>query len=119
MLKRVHLLKLAVEEADWLLGQRDPQALGLALPQKPTVVGPPVETGCDLVDGKLPWATARRSGPDGGQDRCGRGLPGGAAMHKPSADAPPTTWLWSVQGPLIPSQKLMRLPGFQANPSCG
>ncbi|MCY4172647.1 MAG: hypothetical protein OXF25_00930 [Cyanobacteria bacterium MAG CAR3_bin_5] len=110
MLKRVHLLKLAVEE----VGQRDPQALGLALPQKPTVVGPPVETGCDLVDGKLLWATACRSGPDGGQDRCGRGLPGGAAMHKPSADAPPTTWPMVCAGAIDPQPEadaVARLPG--------
>jgi len=38
LLERVHLLKLAVEEAEWLLGQRDPQAIGLALPQQPAVV---------------------------------------------------------------------------------
>ena len=38
LLKRVHLLKLAVEEAEWLLGERDPRAIGLALPQQPAVV---------------------------------------------------------------------------------
>ena len=38
LLERVHLLKLAVEEAEWLLGERDPQAIGLALPQRPAVV---------------------------------------------------------------------------------
>ncbi|MCY3653835.1 MAG: carbohydrate kinase [Cyanobacteria bacterium MAG IRC1_bin_28] len=38
LLERVHLLKLAVEEAEWLLGQRDPRAIGLALPQQPAVV---------------------------------------------------------------------------------
>ena len=38
LLERVHLLKLAVEEAEWLLGERDPQAISLALPQQPAVV---------------------------------------------------------------------------------
>ena len=38
LLERVQLLKLAVEEAEWLLGQRDPQAIALALPQQPAVV---------------------------------------------------------------------------------
>lgn len=38
LLERVHLVKLAVEEAEWLLGERDPQAIGLALPQQPAVV---------------------------------------------------------------------------------
>ena len=38
LLERVHLLKLAAEEAEWLLDERDPQAIGLALPQQPAVV---------------------------------------------------------------------------------
>ena len=38
LLERVCLLKLAAEEADWLLGQRDPRAISLALPQRPAVV---------------------------------------------------------------------------------
>ena len=38
LLERVQVLKLAVEEAEWLLGERDPQAIGLALPQQPAVV---------------------------------------------------------------------------------
>ena len=38
LLERVQLLKLAVEEAEWLFGQRDPQAIALALPQQPAVV---------------------------------------------------------------------------------
>ena len=38
LLERVQLLKLAVEEAEWLLGERDPRAIGLALPQQPAVV---------------------------------------------------------------------------------
>ena len=46
LLERVQLLKLAVEEAEWLLGQRDPQAISLALPQQPAVV---VTAGADGV----------------------------------------------------------------------
>jgi len=38
LLERVCLLKLAEEEAEWLLGQRDPRAISLALPQRPAVV---------------------------------------------------------------------------------
>ena len=38
LLERVQLLKLAGEEAEWLFGQRDPRAIGLALPQQPAVV---------------------------------------------------------------------------------
>ncbi|MCY4236597.1 MAG: carbohydrate kinase [Cyanobacteria bacterium MAG CAR2_bin_4] len=38
LLERVCLLKLAVEEAEWLFGQRDPRAIALALPQRPAVV---------------------------------------------------------------------------------
>ena len=38
LLERVQLLKLAEEEAEWLLGKRDPQAIALALPQRPAVV---------------------------------------------------------------------------------
>lgn len=38
LLERVHVLKLSVEEAEWLLGDRDPQSIGLALPQQPAVV---------------------------------------------------------------------------------
>ncbi len=38
LLERVQLLKLAVEEAEWLLGQQDPQAIAMALPQRPAVV---------------------------------------------------------------------------------
>ena len=38
LLERVQLLKLAEEEAEWLLGERDPQAIALALPQRPAVV---------------------------------------------------------------------------------
>ena len=46
LLERVQVLKLAVEEAEWLLGERDPQAVALALPQQPAVV---VTAGADGV----------------------------------------------------------------------
>ena len=38
LLRRVQLLKLAAEEAEWLFGSRDPQQVALQLPQHPGVV---------------------------------------------------------------------------------
>jgi len=50
LLERVCLLKLAEEEAEWLLGQRDPRAISLALPQRPAVV---VTAGGDGVTWRM------------------------------------------------------------------
>ena len=96
LLERAQVVKLAVEEAQWLLGEQEPRAIARALPQRPAVV---VTAGGDGVawwmggcGGRQPAYPVSVVDSTGAGDAFLAGLLHRLAaqprlLHRPSADA--------------------------------